>query len=127
MPEAQCGPRAVRKERAHATVAMLPDEGRAVKPGRPGAISQGRYLRVLRRIQGRTPAVRGSQTFSFRDADFDNPLTVPHFESRSGGTRGRPTRIRVDLEHAAQSAPHWALWFAVPAAPAGLRRAGLEA
>ena len=52
---------------------------------------------------------------------------VPHFESRSGGTRGRPTRIRVDLEHAAQSAPHWALWFAVPAAPSGLRRAGLGA
>lgn len=63
-------------------------------------------------LKGRTPAVRGSQTFFFRDGDFDNPLIVPHFESRSGGTRGRPSRIRIDLEHAAQAAPHWALWFA---------------
>jgi hypothetical protein len=63
-------------------------------------------------LKGRVPAVRGSQTFFFRDRDFDNPLIVPHFESRSGGTRGRPSRIRIDLEHAAQAAPHWALWFA---------------
>jgi hypothetical protein len=63
-------------------------------------------------LKGRAPAVRGSQTFHFRDGDFDNPLIVPHFESRTGGTRGRPSRIRIDLEHAAQAAPHWALWFA---------------
>jgi hypothetical protein len=63
-------------------------------------------------FKGRTPAVRGSQTFVFRDTDFDNPLITPHFHSSSGGTRGRPTRILIDLDHVAQSAPHWALWFA---------------
>jgi hypothetical protein len=63
-------------------------------------------------FKGRVPAVRGSRTFHFRDTDFDNPLLTTHFRSSSGGTRGRPTRIRVDLEQAAQSAPHWALWFA---------------
>jgi len=63
-------------------------------------------------FKGRSPAVRGSQTFVFRDSDFDNPVTASHFATRSGGTRGRPSRIRIDLEHAAQVAPHWALWFA---------------
>jgi hypothetical protein len=63
-------------------------------------------------LRGRAPAVRGSQTFHFQDADFDNPLLVPHFEYSTGGTRGRPRRIRVDLEHAGQVAPQWALWFA---------------
>jgi len=65
----------------------------------------------LDELKGRAPAVRGSQTFVFRDEDFDNPLSAAHFENRSGGTRGRPSRIRIDLEHAAQAAPHWALWF----------------
>lgn len=85
------------------------------KDGVEGALA--RFLKAgiyvsFEELKGRTPAVRGSQTFSFRDSDFDNPLIVPHFESGSGGTRGRPSRIRVDLEHAAQVAPHWALWFA---------------
>jgi hypothetical protein len=62
-------------------------------------------------LKGRTAVVRGSRTFSFRDSDFDNPLSARHFESRTGATRGRASRIRIDLEHAAQSAPHWALWF----------------
>ena len=63
-------------------------------------------------FKGRTPAVRGSQTFTFHDTDFDNPLITTHYQSSSGGTRGRPTRVRVDLDHLCQSAPHWALWFA---------------
>jgi hypothetical protein len=63
-------------------------------------------------FKGRAPAVRGSQTFAFHAADFDNPSTTAHFQSSSGGTRGQPTRIHIDLEHLAQSAPHWALWFA---------------
>src|SRR5205809_1452622 len=74
-------------------------------------LKAGVYV-TFEEFKGRKPAVRGSQTFFFRDTDFDNPLMIPHFESRSGGTRGRPTRIRIDLEHAAQTAPHWALWFA---------------
>lgn len=63
-------------------------------------------------FKGRKPVVRGSQTFAFRDTDFDNPLIIPHFQSSSGGTGGKPTRTRINLDHIAQSAPHWALWFA---------------
>ena len=74
-------------------------------------LKAGVYV-TFEEFKGRKPTVRGSQTFVFRDTDFDNPLIIPHFESRSGGTHGRPTRIRIDLEHAAQTAPHWALWFA---------------
>jgi hypothetical protein len=63
-------------------------------------------------FKGRTPAVRGSDTFSFRDSDFDNPLTATHFPGSTGGSTGRPSRIRMNLHHLEQSAPHWALWFA---------------
>ncbi len=63
-------------------------------------------------FKGFAPAVRGSRSFDFRDRDFDNPLIKRHFDSSSGGTRGRrPTRVVVDLEHIAESAPHWAVWF----------------
>ena len=63
-------------------------------------------------FKGRAPAVRGSQTFTFRTTDFDNPLVTPHLFSGSGGSRGTPTRILFDVEHLTQSAPHWAVWFA---------------
>jgi hypothetical protein len=63
-------------------------------------------------FKGLEPAIRGSRTFAFRDTDFDNPLIRPHYFARSGGTRGTPTRIRLDLDFIGQSAHHWALWFA---------------
>ncbi len=63
-------------------------------------------------FKGLTPAIRGSQRFNFRSTDFDNPLITPHFYSSSGGSRGRPSRIIIDLDHYAQMAPHWAIWFA---------------
>ena len=63
-------------------------------------------------FKGRKPVVRGNQTFEFRARDFDNPFIRAHISSSTGGSSGRPARIRIDLEHIAQSAPHWALWFA---------------
>jgi hypothetical protein len=39
-------------------------------------------------FKGRKEAVRGSQRFIFVEDDFDNPHLSPHFEARSGGTRG---------------------------------------
>jgi hypothetical protein len=63
-------------------------------------------------FKGRTPIVRGSDTFTVSAADFDNPVLTPHFTATSSGTRGRPTRILIDIDHIAQSAPHWRLWFA---------------
>ena len=62
-------------------------------------------------FKGRTPARRGSQTFAFRDSDFDNPLITAHFYGTSGGSRGTPSRIIIDLEHLSQMTPHWALWL----------------
>jgi hypothetical protein len=63
-------------------------------------------------FKGQAPAVRGSQTFSFEAEAFDNPLLTPHLIGATGGSRGRPTRIKLDLELIAQMAPHWAVWFA---------------
>lgn len=74
-------------------------------------LQAGVYV-TFEEFKGRAPAVRGSQTSALRDTDFDNPLITTHFWSSSGGSWGRPTRIRIDLDHVAQSAPHWALWFA---------------
>jgi hypothetical protein len=59
----------------------------------------------------RQPVRRGSDTFTFRETDFDNPLITPHFHGSSGGSSGTPTRIIVDLEHIAETAPHHRLWF----------------
>lgn len=85
------------------------------KEGCDGALHtlhrNGIYV-TFEEFKGRAPAVRGSQTFTFRDSDFDNPLITPHYYSSSGGTGGRPTRVKIDLDHIAQSAPPWAIWFA---------------
>ena len=72
---------------------------------------QGVYV-SFEEFKGRAVASRGSQRFEFRDTDFDNPLISSHYQISSGGTRGRPTRILIDLEYLAERAPHWSLWFA---------------
>lgn len=64
-------------------------------------------------FKGRKAAVRGNQTFQFRETDFDNPLITEHYRTTSGGSRGIPTRIMIDLEYLAERAPLWSLWFAV--------------
>jgi hypothetical protein len=63
-------------------------------------------------FKGHSPAVRGSQRFSFQAEAFENPLLRPHLIGATGGSRGRPTRIKLDLDLIAQMAPHWAIWFA---------------
>ena len=47
--------------------------------------------------KGRAPAVRGSQRFTFRETDFDNPYVRPVMILRTGGSGGRPSRIRYSL------------------------------
>ncbi len=61
---------------------------------------EGVYV-TLEEFKGRRPAVRGSQTFAFSDADFDNPLAPAHFVIRSGGTRGPATRVGMSLSFSA--------------------------
>jgi hypothetical protein len=85
------------------------------REGLEGALGELRRAGVyvtFEEFKGQAPAVRGSSTFHFCDDDFDNPLITSHFQSSSGGTRGRPSRVKVDLDHIAQAAPSWALWFA---------------
>ncbi|MBI4572541.1 MAG: hypothetical protein HY713_04545 [candidate division NC10 bacterium] len=62
-------------------------------------------------FKGQVAAVRGSRTFAFRPSDFDSPLITPSFPTSTGGTRGRPGRILIDLDHVAETAVHWAVWF----------------
>lgn len=67
---------------------------------------------TLDELKGRQPAVRGGRTFRFRPEDFDNPLVRIHYATPSGGSRGRPSRILIDLDYLAARAPVWRLWFA---------------
>jgi hypothetical protein len=62
-------------------------------------------------FKGRQPAVRGSQVFHFREHDFDNPLHQAWFAFRSGGSRGAPSRVLIDLDYLADRVPLWCLWF----------------
>lgn len=62
-------------------------------------------------FKGRRPIRRGSDTHTAREADFDNPCITAHYRGSSGGASGPPTRIVVDLEHLAETAPHHRLWF----------------
>jgi hypothetical protein len=48
-------------------------------------------------FKGRKEAVRGNRRFVFDETDFDNPHVAPHFEVRSGGTRGPGTVVRRGL------------------------------
>jgi len=74
-------------------------------------LEAGIYV-TFEEFKGKQPARRGSEIFTFHDDDFNNPLITPYFESSSGGTSGIRVRTQVDLEHIAQSAPHWAVLFA---------------
>jgi hypothetical protein len=66
----------------------------------------------LDEFKGRVPIVRGKETARVSDGDFDNPLTSGDFPGTSGGTRGRPRRILMDLDYLADTAPGWSAWFA---------------
>jgi hypothetical protein len=48
-------------------------------------------------FKGRRPVVRGSSVFRFAEADFDNPLERAHYVMLTGGSRGRPARVRRSL------------------------------
>jgi len=60
-------------------------------------------------FKGREETVRGSQRFTFAEADFDNPRVRHHFEARSGGTRGEGTVVKISLEFVGDLAASTAL------------------
>jgi hypothetical protein len=84
--------------------------GRGVEGALEALRAAGIYV-TFNEFKGREPIRRGSDTFAVRESDFDNPWITPHFRAGSGGSTGTPTRILVDLEHLAQTAPHHRLWF----------------
>jgi hypothetical protein len=60
-------------------------------------------------FKGRTPAVRGSAQFQFREEDFDHPGLAPHYLAHSGGTRGAATSVPMHLTFVADLAASTAL------------------
>lgn len=82
--------------------------------GLEGALSHlaasGVYV-TFDEFKGRREAVRGSARFAFAEADFDNPLLAPHFEVRSGGTRGPATAVKMHLAFVTELAASTALAF----------------
>jgi hypothetical protein len=63
-------------------------------------------------LKGRQPIKRGNNSLDVTWRDFNNPFVRGHFYASTGGTTGPPTRVAVDLENDAQSAPDWAVMFA---------------
>lgn len=85
------------------------------RDGLEGALARLHHAGVFvdfEEFKGRQPAIRGSQTFHFREGDFDNPLLHPHYAIRSSGSWGPPRRTLIDLDYLADRAPLWCLWFA---------------
>lgn len=70
----------------------------------------GVYIQ-LEEFKGKIPAVRGSQSFNFSEADFDNPGLAHHLEVQSGGTRSAGTRVLVKLDFPASLADDTATLF----------------
>ncbi len=76
-------------------------------------------------FKGRVPIVRGSLRIDTRPEDFDNPLLVQHYETRTGGSRGPRTRLVVDLDLLAHEAAQTQLFlesFGITDRPVGIWR-----
>lgn len=96
---------------------------------------------TLDEFKGRRPIERPGLSIPAGDRQFDNPLAVEHFEASTGGSRGRPRRVSVDLdmlEH--ETAYHslfrtafdlrdrpFALWRVIPPSASGINNAFRQA
>jgi len=56
-------------------------------------------------FKGRTPIVRAGQVIPVQARDFDNPYLSHYYQAESGGTTGAGTRVVIDLDHLAATAP----------------------
>lgn len=119
--------------------ADMPELRRSVQErGVEGTLAQLRDAGVyvtLDEFKGRRPIVRGGLTLETRARDFDNPLTVRHFMTETGGSRSRGTRVYIDLAHYEQDAVYdylfveaygivdrpWGSWRTVPPHGAGIK------
>jgi hypothetical protein len=60
-------------------------------------------------FKGRVPIKRNGIEFAPKDSDFDSPNLTPIMFGQTGGSTGRPTRTKMDLEHIAEIAMDIAL------------------
>jgi hypothetical protein len=58
-------------------------------------------------FKGKRKVIRGSQTFAFKERDFDNPLISRHFEASTGATRSSGTRTTINLDYLSQRAVYY--------------------
>jgi hypothetical protein len=85
---------------------------------------QGVYV-TIDEFKGRKPIVRDGLTIATRPGDFDNPLLIQHYETRTGGSRGPRTRLVVDLDLLAYEAAQTQIFlsaFAIEDRPVGIWR-----
>jgi hypothetical protein len=66
---------------------------------------------TLDEFKGRQEAVRGNRRFAFADSDFDNPHVTSHIETRTGGSRGPATVLKLDFAFIADRALATALAY----------------
>jgi hypothetical protein len=64
-------------------------------------------------FKGRKPIKRNGVEFQPKDSDFDNINLTTSMVGSTGGSTGKPSRTKMDLDHIAQSAKHWGLAFSI--------------
>ena len=112
----------------HAGVRFPDAEALVARLGLEGALDalydRGVYV-TIDEFKGRKPIVRDGLTIETRAGDFDNPLLVAHYETRTGGSRGPRTRIVVDLDMLAYEAAQTQIFlsaFGIEDRPVGIWR-----
>jgi hypothetical protein len=112
----------------HAGVRFDDAAGLVRRVGLEGALEgwydRGVYV-TIDEFKGRKPIVRGGLTIETRPGDFDNPLLVQHYETRTGGSRGPSTRLVVDLDLLAHEAAQTQIFlsaFGIEDRPVGIWR-----
>ncbi len=85
---------------------------------------RGVYV-TIDEFKGRKPIERSGLRIQTQPSDFDNPLLVQHYETRTGGSRGPRTRLVVDLDLLAYEAAQTQLFlsaFDIADRPVGIWR-----
>ena len=99
---------------------------RGLEPALRALRDAGVYV-TFDEFKGRRPIVRGAAVIPAAPRDFDNPLLARHYAAATGGTTGAATRVLIDLDHIAATAPlhalaweahgltgaPWALWRSI--------------
>jgi hypothetical protein len=84
------------------------------RDGLEGALAllakEGVYL-TFDEFKCRVPVIRGSQSFQAEPDDFDDPTMQPESFGMTGGTTGKPVRMRWGFAQTAQMAPPWCVFF----------------